>query len=1200
MAKRTQLLPKYPKEFGSAFAYAVAGMSPCLIRPVHVARVFAIVVLAALAAAGPVDGAGLRLRDAQGASGLGWVVQEGGWERIDDALALSLDRGQAVATCTVPVGGAGFHAIHDSTLRREAGSTGMLALEITVDRSGVSGKGAQERVVLAHVGPGELFDFDCFLGYLAAGDRVRLEVRAADGAAPDTVRIDGILSPAAAIPVTEFPGDVRRWLGADSVEAGSPAARRLAAAPCGPSASRIGFADGTRETLRAFAVSQSGYYALHDSGVRAAGAPARVRVYVGDEPAARREVIAEPSGGAVSLDTEIGYVARGQVIWIAFAADMPAQVEFWGALIEWAPRRAPLRVRRASDGLLDVFVPDAPRVPVDVPASRWITVPEPAGGGDATEAIRGALARAAAVTRNTGVGFAGIRLEHGKTYTVASRMKGGPIFALEQASRLIVDGNGATLHIAGPEFARRDLELFTVRGGRDIVIHDMTVTAATVPFTTGTILDVSPRGENTQTVTFRLDPGALDPLGDISPDGNNNGYAYDATVPGRLAPGTWTHYPGTGSPSIQPTNTPGVFTHRVTRTHASIEPGGRWLIKNKRAGLVYLTTRGGAEDITLSAVDGRASGGGTLRFWQTSGVNILDCSFEPDGPHWISSSADGVHGRGREGVWIENTLFRGVCEDIMNTYGQNMVVIADDDPGDAVVSIRMFTRSAESFDDGALPHPTRESLDLGDQLVFFDPNTGRILGHAGIRALDGDRVTLSQPVAGIDPWSEGDGKRATMVYNTRVAGRFFVRDSRFMDSMRFGVYIKARGGVIFGSQFEGLSAPPVFATNEPEWPEGPPATHLWVEGCTFSQNNFGYMPRHRDFMVVDPADISVYTRRFRSPSEPDNYTAHLAQGQFANSHMRFSGNVFHDWRGMAISVRNARNVRIEDNLFLPPVPDDVMRATLAEDAGLRRDDGRGAYAAIHLDSADGVRASGNRSVGLPPGDRLIAAHPTVTGLFAADNTSVAADSAFPTVALSFSEWFGDVSREAPGVGDSMDIVQLGGATHRAGRLGAGLAFAAGAPAELAVSTDFGGPAFAQFTVSLWAQPTREHRAEASVWRCGDGRGGVALGARDGRWFAQLAEDGRVATLDLGAAVPGHWQHLALSYDGTTRTFRGYVDGVAVATANEHVPPRFAWPASHAEFGGGFHGLLDEFRFFRAVIDDSEIAALALRRPFDER
>jgi hypothetical protein len=89
---------------------------------------------------------------------------------------------------------------------------------------------------------------------------------------------------------------------------------------------------------------------------------------------------------------------------------------------------------------------------------------------------------------------------------------------------------------------------------------------------------------------------------------------------------------------------------------------------------VYLVTRSGTENVTLSGIDGRASGGGTLRFWQTSGVNILDCRFEPDGENWISSSADGVHGRGREGVWIENTIFRGICEDIMNTYGQTIVV----------------------------------------------------------------------------------------------------------------------------------------------------------------------------------------------------------------------------------------------------------------------------------------------------------------------------------------------------------------------------------------------------------------------------------------------------------------------------------------------------------------------------------------------
>ena len=162
-----------------------------------------------------------------------------------------------------------------------------------------------------------------------------------------------------------------------------------------------------------------------------------------------------------------------------------------------------------------------------------------------------------------------------------------------------------------------------------------------------------------------------------------------------LAVGTWTHFPRSGSPSLQATGEPGIFTHRVTRTGNSISVGDKWLVKNKRGGVIYLATRGSTENVTLSSVTGLASGGGHLRFSSTSAINILDCRFEPDGDNWISSSADSVHGRGREGVWIENTLIRGICEDVMNTYGQNMVVVADDDASDAVLSLRMLDGSVE-------------------------------------------------------------------------------------------------------------------------------------------------------------------------------------------------------------------------------------------------------------------------------------------------------------------------------------------------------------------------------------------------------------------------------------------------------------------------------------------------------------------------
>ncbi|HEX2862472.1 MAG TPA: right-handed parallel beta-helix repeat-containing protein, partial [Lacunisphaera sp.] len=1048
------------------------------------------------------------------------------WQKRGDHLFADVTNGQpAGATFTVSRGGAGFYAVTDSQIRRDAAVAGRIELGLRVVHGGARGNQPSVPAVQTTLEGGELFDFDTFLGYLAEGDTVQLTVGpGGDGGAGDRAELDCRLTRTPFIPVSVFPADLAGnpalrapggWSLSSQVAAGTSAARRLSwgrATETGfeisSDAARVTPGPAGRESLAAFRVPQSGYYALHEAWLAAEGGEVEARLFVGDETAPRRVVRAVPGAGRAALDADIGYVAKGEVIWLALAGS-GGRAAFAGTVVEWAPRRAPLRVVRGADGYLDVFEPQAPRRAVDVPAERWIAVP--ASDGDSTEAIRRALAQAA--DRAKGGGYAGVRLESGRTYTVASQLPRGRVFDLRGIERVVFDGNGATLHIGSDELARQELQLFHVIDCRNLVFADFTATGAAIPFTTGEILDVTPRGEKemTQTVTFRVDPGELDPLKDIARNGRSNAYAYDPKIPGRLGVGTWTHYPGHGDPSIKATDTPGVFTHRVTRTNNSIEPGMKWLIKNKNAGVIYLETRGGrTENITLSGIEGRASGGGQLRFWQTSGINILGCRFEPDGDNWISSSADGVHGRGREGVWIEDTLIRGICEDIMNTYGQNMVVEADENPTDNMMSIRMFERSSNSPGGRALRMPADDNVAPGDQLVFFNPQTGRVLGYAGVTAINRGRFTLTNPVPEVDSWEEADGKNATMVYNTRVAGRFFLRDTRFMDSMRFGVYIKARGGVIFGSQFEGLSGPSVFATNEPEWPEGPPATHLWVQGCVFSQNNYGFMPRNRDFMVVDPADISVYTRHFRDPAVPDDHRAYITHGQYANSHVKLLGNVFRDWRGMGISVRNAKNVRIEGNRFLAPVHDDVMRGTLASDPALQAN-GRGGYAAIHLDSVGGVRVADNRFHHLPAGDRPLAQGAEVAGLVETGNAAAAAAGLTPVIALSFDEWFGDMGREAAGVGAVSDKAALGGATHRAGRLGAGLHFSGGAPAVIEASAD---TAIAQrpLTVGLWVRPESVEGSQTVL-----ALGSVNIVLAGGRW--------RAGGMDLGAATAGFWEHL---------------------------------------------------------------------------
>ena len=726
---------------------------------------------------------------------------------------------------------------------------------------------------------------------------------------------------------------------------------------------------------------------------------------------------------------------------------------------------------------------------------------------------------------------------------------------------------------------------------------------------------MGPMDQGDQTITFRPGPGEPDPIADIRRNGSAEGYSYDPQIPGRPSLGAWSHYPGgREKPQLKPTSEPGVFTHTVTRTNQSIPVGAKWVVKNKGGGVHYLTTGGGSEDITLSGVEGRASAGGMLTFWQCSGVSILDCRFEPRDNHWISSTSDGVHGRGREGVWIENTLIRGICEDVMNTYGQNMVVVPDDQPDDNVMSLGMFDAGRKDADGNfVLGKVSGENVLLGDELAFFSPREGRVLGYATVREIEAGRVTLSSPVAGVDTWEKTDGKNATMVYNTRVAAKFFVRDSRIMDSMRYAIFIKARGGAVFNTHFEGLADQAIFAANEPEWPEGPPPTHLWLQGNTFYQNAYGYCARNRAYLTVDPAQVSIYTRRLRDPSVAPGYAAHITRGQYPNTHMKVVGNTFADWRGMGIAVRNSRNLLISDNLFLPPTEDSVMRATLAKDPAMSAD-GTGRYAGIFMDTVNGARISGNRFVALPAGDREIVRDQDVRNVVEEKNTLGSINSANLDVSLSFSEWFGTSALETPGIGSAQDRVELRGATHRVGRLGAGLAFdGKDEYAVLKASADVVGKPAAQLSAALWACPTASGQADQILYNHGDASRGVVFAISKGRFVAGLWQSDKGAWLDLGPAVPGLWQHLALAYDGQAGTLRGYVDGLAVSSANADLPLKLEVISLDATFGratgatrlasgeavtsgASYCGLLDEFRLFSRAITDEDVTVLAMRRP----
>ncbi|WP_309397915.1 right-handed parallel beta-helix repeat-containing protein [Cerasicoccus maritimus] len=872
---------------------------------------------------------------------------------------------QIISSFTVPEGQGGFYEIVDSVLGVEQAIAAPIDFELIVHRKGGYAR-SQDTVVMTQLDRGDEIEFDVFLGYLDSGDHIDLLLITKSGqVTPNVLQIDYNVRTTTQIPVSVFPFNETAENTVNVIENWTV----------------------DRHSKLSFQVPNSGYYALHDGWVNSIGEPMDVAISIDDNEPLRLIRLADQPEGRASLSTNLGYVAKGSSINISFNLGEEASPPDLGfTVIEWAPRRAPLRVHRGADGYLDVIEPENPLQVVDVPVENWVDVP--VTDGDSLSAIRQSFKTAQLM--QSGEDYVGVRLKAGATYKIGSETDGrdSEAFKLVNAKRIIFDGNGATMLTEFPEQQRQDTILFSTNDCQNIVFADLTVDDVAPPYAIGEISHVGPQTNGNQTVTFRMDENSAHPLNDIRPNGKANGYSYNPQIPGRLAEGSWPHYPGarSSSPQLRATDDPKVFEHTVTRTNNSIKAGNKWLVKNKLAGVIYLITRGSSENITLSGINALACGGGALRNWNTSAINILNCRFEPKDREWLGATSDAVHGRGREGVWIEDTRLVGVCEDIMNTYGLTMLVIPDKDNDDNTFAIRLGKRQKDrKFQPSAIP--PQDYIKAGDRLVFFNPKTGAILGDAIVKSYQRGRATLSRPIDGIDTWEKGDDATSTVVYNQDLAARFFVRDSYFADSMRFGIYIKAQGGVIFNNHFEGLASSPIFAANEPSWPEGPPANHLWIQGNTFIHNNFDYCTRNREHLIVDPANISIYTRRLKDVSAGNDFRAFTVNDQYSNNHIKIIGNTFKQWRGMGISVRNARNVFIADNLFLNPIEDAELRSTLRKDSDLRTENGAGAYAAIYLNCVNGAQLVGNQFQDLPATDRPIVTSSNVVYVEKSGNVS---------------------------------------------------------------------------------------------------------------------------------------------------------------------------------------------------------------------
>ncbi|HEY0828963.1 MAG TPA: hypothetical protein VGE40_12770 [Bacilli bacterium] len=228
--------------------------------------------------------------------------------------------------------------------------------------------------------------------------------------------------------------------------------------------------------------------------------------------------------------------------------------------------------------------------------------------------------------------------------------------------------------------------------------------------------------------------------------------------------------------------------------------------------------------VTVQDVTVHASSGISVISYYTNAltVNNLNVVRRPASGRWVTTNADGVHVQAaRSGPWIDNSTFEGMHDDAVAIYAKPSIITE-------VISTTQVKVSG--FGGGKNPL-------AGDKIQVYDPVNGRTRGTAtvtNVEALTGyaasSRAILTLDTAIIGMVAGVDHKTADTIYNLNTyASGFYVKNSTFRESRRYGNYLKASNGVIENNTYTNIGGSAVIIQNEPDAPNGPVADNILVK-----------------------------------------------------------------------------------------------------------------------------------------------------------------------------------------------------------------------------------------------------------------------------------------------------------------------------------------------------------------------------------
>ena len=672
-----------------------------------------------------------------------------------------------------------------------------------------------------------------------------------------------------------------------------------------------GYTDQThfqnRYAIAAFTVEHSGFYAVSDSFLAlTANSSDGLEVVVGTSANDRliRSTFTtqqSPSG----FDIDLGNLSQGDTIFVAFGANGDHvrdsfRTDF--SIVRILPREAPLRS-------------------INVPTENVIHAAD--FGAIADDRIDDYAAITAAIAAAQNIeGPVRLQFTPGVYNIDQQSVSQTALFVIFQGDDFVFDGGGAQFFVSNP--AASFIHVFD---SERVILQDFEVDyveryfQGTTPqddvyraitFSQGIIQDVN---LSDNSITLNVDPAITVTPGaeffdkDTNPSGT--GYAIDPEVAGRLKSGSQQRYlPISGS------ELPNSQLHKIYFIDASgLEAGDRFVLQ-RRGQHNVIGIFGGSNQVTLSGVVAASSSSTFVSASRSSHINILDSHAVIKAGRWKGINADAVHIQdNREGVWVEDSTFDGVGDDVSALYSLPSTIVNIVASNVLDLATVNFSQIVNSYDRRFVP---------GDKVIFYDPIKGdelrearvlsseTILGDATTNFQRINRVTFDQPITGavVSDSSDRVGeaflgyRNDIQVFNRDLSKNGLIQNSAFSNSRRFGTFLMAENVQIVDSTYTGLQNSAIAAHNQTSWPLGNIPRDILLQSNEFDFNGFGA-----------PYLEDAHTRAVVS-FKLDRHRDLVVQGHsHLISNLTIADNRFRAWSKTALSVRNAQNVTIDGNEF---------------------------------------------------------------------------------------------------------------------------------------------------------------------------------------------------------------------------------------------------------------------------------------------